>query len=187
MPCCSLQVLIQAVQPIVETIISVCDQESPLLIYFFTHLTPGQTEWTRIRQALPPQVNTHGVYTRIMRNITKIAHKDLNVIGLQSSLPHEMIFSVDHFLLSLQWVKMPLLSNRYRGLCEQSSVDMWKFRVSTRLPAHLCACALLGKVAQLSAFPPCEQKNAENLSQLQNLKTTGENFTHLFIIRSKSL
>lgn len=103
-------------------------------------------------------------------------------MGLQSSILHEMIFFVDHFLLSLQWVKMPLLSNRYRGLCEQSCMDMWKFRVSLRLPAHLCACALLGKVAQLSAFPPCEQKNAENLSQLQNLKTTGENFTHLFII-----
>lgn len=56
MPCCSLQVLIQAVLTIVETIISECDQESPLLINFFTHLTPGQTEWTRIRQALPPQV-----------------------------------------------------------------------------------------------------------------------------------
>lgn len=70
MPCCSLQVLIQAVQTIVETIISVCDQESPLLINFFTHLTPGQTEWARIRQALPPQVNRSRsyFYTQIMRN-----------------------------------------------------------------------------------------------------------------------
>lgn len=121
----SLQVLTQAVQTIVETIASVSDEESPLLVSFFTHLTPRQGEWTRIRQALPPQ-----------------------------------------------WVKMPLLSSRYRGLCEQSSVDVWKSQASARLPAHLCACALLGKVARLAAFRPCEQKTAENIPHLQILETT---------------
>lgn len=53
----SLQVLVVAVQSLVETIISVCDQDSPLLVQFFTQLMPNQTEWTRIRQALPPQVS----------------------------------------------------------------------------------------------------------------------------------
>uniref|UniRef100_A0A673AQT4 E3 ubiquitin-protein ligase listerin n=1 Tax=Sphaeramia orbicularis TaxID=375764 RepID=A0A673AQT4_9TELE len=52
----SLQVLVLAVQSLVETIISVCNQESPLLIQFFNLLTPSEAEWTRIRQALPPQV-----------------------------------------------------------------------------------------------------------------------------------
>ncbi|KAM9348056.1 E3 ubiquitin-protein ligase listerin [Symphorus nematophorus] len=121
----SLQVLVLAVQSLVETIISVCDQDSPLLVQFFGQLMPSQTEWTRIRHALPPQ-----------------------------------------------WVKTPLLSSRHRGVCEKSSMDMWKFRVSVRLPAHLCACALLGRVARSVAFIPHDQKKAEHPSHLPNLKST---------------
>lgn len=52
-------------------------------------------------------------------------------------------------------------------------MDTWKFKASARFPAHLCACALLGKVAQVSAFVPCEQKDADCPSHLQNLKYTG--------------
>uniref|UniRef100_A0A3P8U663 E3 ubiquitin-protein ligase listerin n=1 Tax=Amphiprion percula TaxID=161767 RepID=A0A3P8U663_AMPPE len=51
-----LQVLVLAVQSLVETIISVCDRASDILIQFFTLLMPSQTEWTRLRLALPPQV-----------------------------------------------------------------------------------------------------------------------------------
>uniref|UniRef100_A0A3Q3VQT5 E3 ubiquitin-protein ligase listerin n=1 Tax=Mola mola TaxID=94237 RepID=A0A3Q3VQT5_MOLML len=121
----SLQVLVLAVQSIVEAVISASDQNSPLLVQFLTQLTPSQTEWTRIRHVLPPQ-----------------------------------------------WVKTPLLTGRHRGICEKSSVDIWKFKVSTRLPAHLCACALLGKMAQFSAFVPSEKKEGECFSHLQNLKYT---------------
>uniref|UniRef100_A0A7N6B3K9 E3 ubiquitin-protein ligase listerin n=1 Tax=Anabas testudineus TaxID=64144 RepID=A0A7N6B3K9_ANATE len=53
----SLQVLVLAVQSVVETIISVCNQDFSILFEFFTLLMPGQTEWTRIRGALPPQVS----------------------------------------------------------------------------------------------------------------------------------
>ncbi|XP_034745446.1 E3 ubiquitin-protein ligase listerin [Etheostoma cragini] len=121
----SLQILILAVQNLVETIISVCDPDSSLLIQFFTQLMPSQTEWTRVRQALPPQ-----------------------------------------------WIKSPLLSCRHRGVCEELSMDTWKFRLSTRLPAHLCACALLGRVARTAAFIPCEKKDAECPSLFANLKHT---------------
>uniref|UniRef100_A0A671VE33 E3 ubiquitin-protein ligase listerin n=1 Tax=Sparus aurata TaxID=8175 RepID=A0A671VE33_SPAAU len=120
-----LQVLVVAVQSLVETIISVCDQDSPLLVQFFTQLMPSQTEWTRIRQALPPQ-----------------------------------------------WVKTPLLASRHRGVYEKSSMDTWKFRLTTRLPAHLCACALLGRVARSVAFIPPDQKEVECPSHLPNLKHT---------------
>ncbi|KAF3840790.1 hypothetical protein F7725_006652 [Dissostichus mawsoni] len=98
----SLQVLILAVQSVVETIVSVCNQDSPLL-----------------------------------------------------------------------WVKKPLLSSRYRGVCKKSSMDLWKVRVPTRPPAHLCACALLGRVAQSVAVTPGDQKDAECTSLLPNLKHTG--------------
>ncbi|XP_054482407.1 E3 ubiquitin-protein ligase listerin [Anoplopoma fimbria] len=121
----SLQVLIVAVQSLVETITSVCDKESPLLVQFFTQLTPSQTEWTRIRRALPPQ-----------------------------------------------WIKTPLLSGRHRGVCEKPSMETWKSKVSARPPAHLCACALLGRVAQTVAFTACDKKEAECPSRLPNLKNT---------------
>uniref|UniRef100_A0A669CBP5 E3 ubiquitin-protein ligase listerin n=1 Tax=Oreochromis niloticus TaxID=8128 RepID=A0A669CBP5_ORENI len=112
--CYSIQVLGLAVQSMVESIISVCDQASPIIIQFFTLLMPSQTEWTRIRQALPPQ-----------------------------------------------WIKSPLLSSRLRDVCEKPSMDMWKFRELNKLPAHLCACALLGKVAHSAAFTHGGQSEAE--------------------------
>nr|XP_040037059.1 E3 ubiquitin-protein ligase listerin [Gasterosteus aculeatus aculeatus] len=121
----SLQVLIGAVQSLVETIISVCDKDSPLPARFFTQLMPSQTEWTRIRQDLPPQ-----------------------------------------------WVKTPLLTGCYRGVCEKPSMEMWKLRVSARPPAHLCACALLGRVAQTVAFTPCDKKEADWDSPLPKLQYT---------------
>lgn len=74
----------------------------------------------------------------------------------------------------LQWIKIPLLSGRHRGACEKPSIDMWKFRFPSRLPAHLCACALLGKVAK-TAFRPCNQNNEECPSHVLNLMNTGKN------------
>ncbi|XP_034539490.1 E3 ubiquitin-protein ligase listerin [Notolabrus celidotus] len=121
----SLQVLVLAVQSLVEAMMSVCSRDSPLLSQFFTALTPSQTEWTRIRQALPPQ-----------------------------------------------WVKTPLLSDRYRGVLEKPSMDMWKSKMSTKLPAHLCVCALLGKVARTVAFTTGDHKEADCSSNLPNLKYT---------------
>ncbi|XP_022618453.1 E3 ubiquitin-protein ligase listerin [Seriola dumerili] len=121
----SLQVLALAVQSLVETIISVCDQDSSLLVQFFTLLTPSQTEWTRVRQALPPQ-----------------------------------------------WIKTPLLSSRHRGVCEKPSMNIWKFKVPNGLPAHLCACALLGRVARTVAAIPRDQEEAQCHSHLPDLKCT---------------
>uniref|UniRef100_A0A671VBZ2 E3 ubiquitin-protein ligase listerin n=1 Tax=Sparus aurata TaxID=8175 RepID=A0A671VBZ2_SPAAU len=71
-----------------------------------------------------------------------------------------------------QWVKTPLLASRHRGVYEKSSMDTWKFRLTTRLPAHLCACALLGRVARSVAFIPPDQKEVECPSHLPNLKHT---------------
>ena len=44
--------------------------------------------------------------------------------------------------------------------------------MTTRLPAHLCSAAMLGKVAQLSAFSPFERE-ADCPAHQQNLKYTG--------------
>ncbi|XP_054611847.1 E3 ubiquitin-protein ligase listerin [Dunckerocampus dactyliophorus] len=101
----SLQYVVMAVQSVVETITSVCDQDSTVLTQFFTHLMPSVTGWTKLRQALPSY-----------------------------------------------WVKTPLLTSRYRGVCDTPSVDMWKLKMSDILPGHLCACALLGKVARTTTL-----------------------------------
>uniref|UniRef100_A0A8D3D305 E3 ubiquitin-protein ligase listerin n=1 Tax=Scophthalmus maximus TaxID=52904 RepID=A0A8D3D305_SCOMX len=138
----SLQVLVLAVESLVETIIAVCEQDYSLLIQFFTLLMPSQIEWTRIRQALPPQ-----------------------------------------------WIKTPLLSSRHRGVCEKASMDVWKFRGLNGLPAHLCACALLGKVASNVAAVTGDQKEAQCPSHLPHLKNTGthkQDINNFFLDLSKA-
>lgn len=80
-----------------------------------------------------------------------------------------------------QWVKTPLLASRHRGVYEKSSMDTWKFRLTTRLPAHLCACALLGRVARSVAFIPPDQKEVECPSHLPNLKHTGTKSHRTFV------
>ncbi|XP_020778547.1 E3 ubiquitin-protein ligase listerin [Boleophthalmus pectinirostris] len=124
----SLQVLIVAMEGLVEALIADSNQDTALLIQIFSLLSPNENEWTRIRQALPPQ-----------------------------------------------WVKLPLLSGHLRAVCEKPSVDMWKSRALTRLPAHLCVCALLGKVAKYLnpggnenlSFPTLQPAAAELLYALQ--------------------
>lgn len=96
----SLQVLITAFQSLADSMVSV-STDAASLFQIFNLLTPSDSEWTRIRQALPPQ-----------------------------------------------WVKSPLLSRHFRAVCDKPSVDIWKLRELSRLPAHLCTCALLGKVAK---------------------------------------
>ncbi|KAA8586931.1 hypothetical protein FQN60_000767 [Etheostoma spectabile] len=84
-----------------------------------------------------------------------------------------LILAVENLVETIiSWIKSPLLSCRHRGVCEKRSMDIWKFRLSTRLPAHLCACALLGRVAQTAAFIPRDKKNAECPSLFANLKHT---------------
>ncbi|XP_029956883.1 E3 ubiquitin-protein ligase listerin isoform X1 [Salarias fasciatus] len=79
-----LQVLVLAVRSLVETIVSVCDQSPSILNQFFTVVMPSQTEWTRVRQALPPQWikapllsgRHRGVYEKASVDMWKV--RDLN-------------------------------------------------------------------------------------------------------------
>uniref|UniRef100_A0AAX7U6L7 E3 ubiquitin-protein ligase listerin n=1 Tax=Astatotilapia calliptera TaxID=8154 RepID=A0AAX7U6L7_ASTCA len=97
-------------------------------------------------------------------------------VWVRKQLVVESIISVcDQFYsysLCLQWIKSPLLSSRLRDVCEKPSMDMWKFRELNKLPAHLCACALLGKVAHSAAFTHGGQSEAESPSLQQNLTYT---------------
>uniref|UniRef100_A0A667XXH8 E3 ubiquitin-protein ligase listerin n=1 Tax=Myripristis murdjan TaxID=586833 RepID=A0A667XXH8_9TELE len=86
----SLQILVQAVQSLVETINSVCHQDSPLLGQLFSLLTPSQIEWTRIRQALPPQVSQ-----KIM------THLDSQSDSLDVFLLADQCSSLDEFIMDV--------------------------------------------------------------------------------------
>ncbi|XP_068600675.1 E3 ubiquitin-protein ligase listerin [Brachionichthys hirsutus] len=87
-------------------------------------------------------------------------------------MPSEAEWTQIRRALPPQWVKTPLLSSCHRGICENSSIDMWKFRLSARLPAHLCASALLGKMVHLVASAPYEEKDTACPSNKLNLKCT---------------
>ncbi|XP_061596611.1 E3 ubiquitin-protein ligase listerin [Cololabis saira] len=113
----SLQTLVAAVQSLMEMMVSVGEQTSPVLRHFFSLVTPSQTEWTMIREALPPQ-----------------------------------------------WVKSPLLSGRYRGVCDKPSKDTWRWRESGRLPAHLSVCAVLGRLVQTAAGSAAEPSRLPDLT-----------------------
>uniref|UniRef100_A0A8D3BUT7 E3 ubiquitin-protein ligase listerin n=1 Tax=Scophthalmus maximus TaxID=52904 RepID=A0A8D3BUT7_SCOMX len=80
----SLQVLVLAVESLVETIIAVCEQDYSLLIQFFTLLMPSQIEWTRIRQALPPQVSLliHHPSSRKITHFEKNIHSVFCIVSL---------------------------------------------------------------------------------------------------------
>ncbi|KAJ8266659.1 hypothetical protein GJAV_G00133160 [Gymnothorax javanicus] len=69
-----------------------------------------------------------------------------------------------------QWVKSPLLSGRLRVTPSHPSANVWKFRPSSKLPAHLSASALLGRVVT-TAMGTFEHQG-EDPTQLCDLKET---------------
>ncbi|XP_028323148.1 E3 ubiquitin-protein ligase listerin [Gouania willdenowi] len=82
-----LQVLVLAVQSLVETILSVCDQASPILTHFLTLLSPSQTEWTKIRQDLPPQWIKNPLLASRHRGVSVKQSKDMWKFRELSRLP----------------------------------------------------------------------------------------------------
>ncbi|XP_030648417.1 E3 ubiquitin-protein ligase listerin [Chanos chanos] len=118
----SLQVLVQTVLSLVETLATGQQNGSCLLSQFICCLSPSEEEWSKLRKALPPQ-----------------------------------------------WVKCPLLTGRLRMTCDYPCRDTWKPKASLRLPAHLCVCALLGRVS-FTAVPLDDQQEADSalLSELRH-------------------
>ncbi|KAL6472979.1 hypothetical protein MHYP_G00191670 [Metynnis hypsauchen] len=119
----SLQVLVQAVQSLAETLSS-AQQSECLLSQFICCLTPTHEEWVCLRKALPPQ-----------------------------------------------WVKRPLLCGRLRVTEENPGMDLWKVKDLSRLPAHLCASAVLGKIIFI-AVPADTQQEETDTSELPDLRHT---------------
>ena len=56
--------------------------------------------------------------------------------------------------------------------CDYPSMDVWKSTLSSQVPAHLCACTLLGRVIQMEAVSPTDQQRAD-WSLYSDLKYTG--------------
>ncbi|KAL7847637.1 hypothetical protein AOLI_G00223550 [Acnodon oligacanthus] len=117
----SLQVLVQAVQSLAETLSS-AQQSECLLSQFICCLTPTHEEWVCLRKALPPQ-----------------------------------------------WVKRPLLCGRLRVTEENPGMDLWKVKGLSRLPAHLCATAVLGTIIFI-AVPADTQQEETDTSELPDLR-----------------
>ncbi|XP_076876676.1 E3 ubiquitin-protein ligase listerin [Brachyhypopomus gauderio] len=119
----SLQVLVQAVQSVTDTL-ATASRSSSVLAQFISCLTPTPQEWMSLRQALPPQ-----------------------------------------------WMRRPLLAGPLRVSGECPSVEAWRVRTSDRLPAHLCASALLGRII-FTAVPADEQQEETEASEPRDLGHT---------------
>uniref|UniRef100_A0A672SBT7 E3 ubiquitin-protein ligase listerin n=1 Tax=Sinocyclocheilus grahami TaxID=75366 RepID=A0A672SBT7_SINGR len=68
-----------------------------------------------------------------------------------------------------QWVRHPLLCGRLRVTGEYPCMDVWKFRATNRLPAHLCVSALLGRII-FTATSPDDQQVEADFSEIPDLK-----------------
>uniref|UniRef100_A0A8C6PU08 E3 ubiquitin-protein ligase listerin n=1 Tax=Nothobranchius furzeri TaxID=105023 RepID=A0A8C6PU08_NOTFU len=152
----SLQVLVSAVQNVVETIISAGDETSPVLSHFFTLLTPSQEDWTRIRQVLPPQVRN---------NLTLGLHRKYFIHSFISSNVTFFCFTWSFFTL--------LLTSRlifWRFLLFRSLTDggLWSLTLDDYISTNNLSCCRL-KLNPLmrvgSLFPVSQSK----LSTLQVL------------------
>uniref|UniRef100_A0AAR2ISN4 E3 ubiquitin-protein ligase listerin n=1 Tax=Pygocentrus nattereri TaxID=42514 RepID=A0AAR2ISN4_PYGNA len=75
------------------------------------------------------------------------------------------------------WVKRPLLCGRLRVTEEIPGVELWKVKDMSRLPAHLCASAVLGKIIFI-AVPADTQQEETDTSELPDLRHTV--FTKIF-------
>ncbi|KAK1800486.1 hypothetical protein P4O66_005706 [Electrophorus voltai] len=119
----SLQVLVQAVQSLTETL-ATAQKNGCVLPQFIGSLTPTREEWFCLRQALPPQ-----------------------------------------------WIKRPLLAGRLRACGDCPCMEVWSVRASGKLPAHLCASALLGRIIFI-AVPVGEQQEETDTSVHPDLSYT---------------
>uniref|UniRef100_A0A671LMJ5 E3 ubiquitin-protein ligase listerin n=1 Tax=Sinocyclocheilus anshuiensis TaxID=1608454 RepID=A0A671LMJ5_9TELE len=63
----------------------------------------------------------------------------------------------------------PLLCGRLRVTGEYPCMDVWKFRATNRLPAHLCVSALLGRII-FTATSPDDQQVEADFSEIPDLK-----------------
>nr|XP_006628262.1 PREDICTED: E3 ubiquitin-protein ligase listerin isoform X1 [Lepisosteus oculatus] len=75
----------------------------------------------------------------------KSSHKILEKF-LSCLTPTDLEWKMMRLALPPQWLKYPLLSGRLRVNCEYPCLEVWKFRASLKVPSHLCASALLGRI-----------------------------------------
>ncbi|XP_061904673.1 E3 ubiquitin-protein ligase listerin [Entelurus aequoreus] len=142
----SLQYLVVAIQSVVETITSVCDQESTILAQFFTYLMPSVTGWTKLRQALPSHwiktplltsryrgdCDTPSVDTWKFKTLNALpAHLCVSALLGKVTLPNpksddcqpllpNLVHTVAELLYALQWCKeveyTPAIVSTYHSL-----------------------------------------------------------------------
>ncbi|TRZ03495.1 hypothetical protein DNTS_000509, partial [Danionella cerebrum] len=79
--------------------------------------------------------------------------------------PNEEEWSSIRQALPPQWLRQPLLCGRLRNTRQYPRMDVWRVRAVNRLPAHLCASALLAKIVFID-----NQQMEPDISQIPELK-----------------
>uniref|UniRef100_A0A4W4E597 E3 ubiquitin-protein ligase listerin n=1 Tax=Electrophorus electricus TaxID=8005 RepID=A0A4W4E597_ELEEL len=111
-----------------------------------THLGPGVTKGTFLHSAAA------WVKRQLLTSILSVQRYH------SRSSPHRTE-------LELQpcWIKRPLLAGRLRACGDCPCMEVWSVRASGKLPAHLCASALLGRIIFI-AVPVGEQQEETDTS-----------------------
>uniref|UniRef100_A0A672HL50 E3 ubiquitin-protein ligase listerin n=1 Tax=Salarias fasciatus TaxID=181472 RepID=A0A672HL50_SALFA len=160
-----LQVLVLAVRSLVETIVSVCDQSPSILNQFFTVVMPSQTEWTRVRQALPPQWIKAPLLSGRHRGVYEKASVDMWKVRDLNRLPAHLgaCALLGSVVQAAQFVPCDQNESKCPALLQNII-----YTASARSPAPLCCCILKSVCVFLSLFPVSQSK----LSTLQVLCPT---------------
>uniref|UniRef100_A0A672KMD0 E3 ubiquitin-protein ligase listerin n=1 Tax=Sinocyclocheilus grahami TaxID=75366 RepID=A0A672KMD0_SINGR len=158
----SLQVLVQAVESLAQTIAS-AQNTSCLLSQFICCLTPTEEEWSCIRQALPPQVLKPFTFTQAKQAGKRFWEEPLIFYGLQwceeMELSHSMV-SEYHKLLQTWSLEQRIHNDSLiQTTLSQEEGSLWslalaKYMQNSKMePSHIKA--LYGNVE--SFFPLSER------------------------------
>uniref|UniRef100_A0A8C5BPB0 E3 ubiquitin-protein ligase listerin n=1 Tax=Gadus morhua TaxID=8049 RepID=A0A8C5BPB0_GADMO len=107
-----LQVLVSAVESVVEILTTARNQDNPLLPNFLSLLTPSPQEWISVRQALPPQVSRPITSSHsAMFSLTLLA---VYFVHVSKEYPHSLNTAILYCMfVILHCIIFSLLSIRY--------------------------------------------------------------------------
>uniref|UniRef100_A0AAR2LU79 E3 ubiquitin-protein ligase listerin n=1 Tax=Pygocentrus nattereri TaxID=42514 RepID=A0AAR2LU79_PYGNA len=146
--------LLAAAEELVLTIFQLCALDQTL-----THLSDALLQ----KMKLAYTAGVHSLVTQLGAGVTKGTFLYSAAVWVKTLL----------LTSTLNWVKRPLLCGRLRVTEEIPGVELWKVKDMSRLPAHLCASAVLGKIIFI-AVPADTQQEETDTSELPDLRHTGE-------------
>uniref|UniRef100_A0A8B9HE14 E3 ubiquitin-protein ligase listerin n=1 Tax=Astyanax mexicanus TaxID=7994 RepID=A0A8B9HE14_ASTMX len=155
--------LLAATEDLLLTIFQLCAQDQTLTHALLQKLKLAYT------------AGVHSLVTQLGAGVTKGTFLHSAAIWIKNQLLTSPLnlkrCQTLQYFPHYSWVKQPLLCGRLQANGEYPSMDVWKMKGLNRLPAHLCASAVLGKIIFI-AIPAENQQEETDTSELPDLRHT---------------